>query len=170
MLDALRAVRDRRKAWLCALLALAPLSCASLENGALEGIKVTNLPVVSYPIAWMDNERLLMSERIGEIVIRPDGGRRFQYQLISYNYKTGERRNYGHVGARPCYADGYISYYLEDTTDNNHVIAVYGPLGKETRRRVEKGKEERKEGKKKYLNTETQRHKGKNHHCVSALI
>ena len=140
MFEALRGVCVRRKAWLCALLALAPISCTSLEGENLEGIKVTNLPVVSYPLAWMDNERLLMSERAGEIVVRSGGGARFQYKLISYNYKTGERQDHGQVGAGPCYTDGYISYYLEDTTDSKFVIAVYGPLGKETSRKVEKGK------------------------------
>jgi hypothetical protein len=139
MICALRAIRGRRISSLCLLSAFALLSCASPEWGATEGIKVIDSPVVSYPLAWMDNERILMIERTGKIVARPNGGGRIQYRLISYNYKTTERQDYGSVGGRPCYADGYISYYLEDDTDNKHVIAVYGPLGNETRRRVEKG-------------------------------
>jgi len=61
------------------------------------------------------------------------------FHLVSYNYKTGEKHDYGRVGSRPCYRDGYVSFFLEDDADAKHVIAVYGALGKETRRRVEKG-------------------------------
>ena len=56
MLDALRAVWDRRKSWLCPLVALALLSCASLERGDASGIKSIDLPIVGDLIAWMDNE------------------------------------------------------------------------------------------------------------------
>jgi hypothetical protein len=139
MLDALRAVWDRRKAWLCAVLALAPLSCASLEQGSLEGIKVTNLPVVSYPLAWMDNERILMRVDTGKRINTPDGGQYATFDLISYNYKTGKRHNYGRVGQQICYADGYISHTRADDDDNNVIIAVYGELGKEAVRRVRRG-------------------------------
>ena len=139
MLDALRAVCNRRKAWLCALLALAPLSCASLENGSPEGIKVTNSPVVSYPLAWMDNERILMRMDTGKRIDVPGGGRYATFDLISYNYKTGVRHNYGRVGQQICYTNGYISHTRVDDDDNNIIIAVYGELGKETVRRIHRG-------------------------------
>jgi hypothetical protein len=139
MTNALRAFLDRRRLWLCVVAALALGACASIEQGEAKGIKVTDSPVVSLPLAWMDNERILLIERTGKIIARPNGGGRIQYHLISYNYTTSERQDYGSVEGRPCYADGYISYYMEDDTDNRHVIAVYGPLGNEIRRRVEKG-------------------------------
>ncbi len=139
MLNALRAVWDRRKSLLCALLALAPLSCASLEEESLEGVKVTNLPVVSYPVAWMDNERILMRYSNGDSVSYSGGSRKAIFYWVSYNYKTAERQNYGRVGTSPCYRDGYVSHYMTDDEDSKQLIAVYGELGKETRRRVEKG-------------------------------
>lgn len=139
MLDALRAVWDRRKSLLCVLLALAPLSCASLEQGNLEGIKVTNLPIVSYPLAWMDNERILMRVDTGKRIDVAGGGQYATFDLISYNYKTGERHNYGRVGQQICYADGYISHTRADDDDNNIIIAVYGELGNETTRRIRRG-------------------------------
>lgn len=139
MFEALRGVWDRRKSLLCAFLALAPLSCASLEDESHEGIKVTNLPVVSYPLAWMDNERILMRIDTGKRIDVPGGGQYATFDLISYNYKTGERHNYGRVGQQICYADGYISHTRVDDKDNNEVIAVYGELGKETTRRVSRG-------------------------------
>jgi hypothetical protein len=138
MLDVLRIVRDRRKAWLCALLALAPLSCTSLE-ASLEGIKVTDLPVVSYPLAWMDNERILMRVDTRKRINSPGGGQYATFDLISYNYKTGERHNYGRVGQQICYADGYISHTRADDDDNNIIIAVYGELGNETTRKIQRG-------------------------------
>jgi hypothetical protein len=139
MFDALRAVWDRRKLMLCALLALAPLSCASLEGESLEGIKVTDLPVVSYPIAWMDNERILMRVDTGKRIDVAGGGQYATFDLISYNYKTGGRHNYGRVGQQICYADGYISHTRADDDDNKIIIAVYGELGKETTRRIRRG-------------------------------
>ncbi len=60
MLDALRAVWVRRKSWLFALGAFAIFSCASLERGDANGIKSIELPVVGDPIAWIDNETLLL--------------------------------------------------------------------------------------------------------------
>jgi hypothetical protein len=139
MLDALRGVWNRRKAWLCALLALAPLSCASLEQGDASTITSIDLPVFGGPIAWMDNERILLRVDAGRRIDVPDGGQYATFDLISYNYKTGDRHNYGRVGQQICYADGYISHTRLDDEDNNVVIAVYGELGKESTRRVRRG-------------------------------
>jgi len=139
MLDALCAVWNRRKAWLCVLLALTPLSCASLENGSPEGIKVTNLSVVSYPLAWMDNERILMRIDTKKRVDVPGGGRYAIFDLISYNYKTGERHNYGRAGSEICYSDGYISRGWRDDKDHTKVILLYGQIGHETRREAKPG-------------------------------
>jgi hypothetical protein len=72
--------------------------------------------------------------------ITPDGGGLIAvFDLISYNYKTGERHNYGRVGSQICYADGYISHASRADDDRNDVIVVYGELGNETVRRVKPG-------------------------------
>ena len=139
MRTAPRTSRDRRKAWLCALVALVPLSCASLEYVPPDKIKVTDLPVVSYPFAWMDNERILMRIKSGSKTDARGEGRYATFDLVSYNYKTGERHNYGRVGQQICYADGYISHTRADDDDDEVIIAVYGKLGKETTRRVRRG-------------------------------
>ena len=133
------AARVLRKAGLCALVVLAPLSCASLENESAEGIEVTNLPVVSYPLAWMDNERILMRVDTGKRIDAPGGGRYATFDLISYNYKTGERHDYGRVGQQICYAGGYISHTRADDENSNTIIAVYGELGRESVRRIRRG-------------------------------
>ncbi|MGH8736867.1 MAG: hypothetical protein ACREVC_05845 [Burkholderiales bacterium] len=139
MVDALRAIGGRRKGWLCALAALVPLSCASLEEGSLEGIKVTNLPVVSFPLAWMDNERILLRVDTGKRIDARGGGQYAVFNLISYNYKTGERHDYGRVGSQICYADGYISHARRDDDNDKEVVVVYGELGNETTRKVKPG-------------------------------
>lgn len=138
MAGARRIARNARKVCLCVLAALTA-SCSAMEPSGAEDIKVFDSPVLAYPIAWMDNERILMSKATGEIVARPNGGRSIQYHWVSYNYKTGEQEDYGPVGSRPCYANGYVSHYLEDDIDDEHLIAVYGELGKETRKRVKPG-------------------------------
>ena len=139
MRTAPRTDRVRCKAWLCAVLALVPLSCASLEYLPPDKIKVTDLPVVSYPLAWMDNERILMRMDTGKRINVPGGGQYATFDLISYNYKTGERHNYGRAGQQICYADGYISHTRVDDDDSKIIIAVYGELGKETTRRIRRG-------------------------------
>ena len=139
MRTAPRTDRVRCKAWLCAVLALVPLSCASLEYLPPDKIKVTDLPVVSYPLAWMDNERILMRVKSGTKTDAHGEGRYATFDLISYNYKTGEKHNYGRVGQQICYADGYISHTRADDDNDEVIIAVYGKLGKETTRRVRRG-------------------------------
>jgi len=138
MAGALRTARGAQKYWVYMLAALTA-SCSAIEPGGAEGIKVVDSPIVAYPIAWMDNERILMREDTGETVTRPNGARIAVFHWVSYNFKTGEIQDYGPVGTRPCYASGYVSYYMHDDVDDEHLIAVYGELGKETRRRVKPG-------------------------------
>lgn len=139
MFDALRAVLDRRKTWLFALAAFALFSCASLERSDANDIKSINVPEFGGLIAWMDNEKILLRMDTGRRIGVPGGGQYATFDLISYNYKTGERHNYGRVGQQICYADGYISHTRADDDDNNIIIAVYGELGKETTRRIRRG-------------------------------
>lgn len=124
---------------LCALLALAPLSCASLEGGGVNDIKSVDLPVLGNPIAWIDNETLLLYVNTRELVTRFNGTRSRVFHLISYNYKSGERKDYGRAGSQICYADGYISYEMEADDEDEHGIAIYGELGKESRKKVRRG-------------------------------
>ena len=139
MRTAPRTDRVRCKAWLCAVLALLPLSCASLEYLPPDKIKVTDLPVVSYPLAWMDNERILMRVDTGKIVEIPGHGPSRTFDLISFNYKTSERHNYGRVGQQICYRDGYISHTRLADDNKNVIVAVFGELGKEAVRRIRPG-------------------------------
>jgi hypothetical protein len=139
MLNALRGVWNRRKVWLCAVLALAPLSCASFEQGDASGIKSIDLPVLGNPIAWIDNETVLLYVKTGEVVTRFNGARVKVFHLISYNIKSGEQRDFGRTGSQICYADGYISYVMLADDEDAHFIAVFGELGKETKRRVKRG-------------------------------
>jgi hypothetical protein len=139
MFDALRAGWDRRKSWLFAFSAFALLSCASLERGDANGVKSIELPVVGNPIAWIDNETLLLYVKTPEVVTRFDGTRARVFHLISYNLISGERRDYGRAGSQICYADGYISYLMAADDEDAHFIAVFGELGKETKRRVKRG-------------------------------
>jgi hypothetical protein len=139
MTNALRAFLDRRRLWLCVVAALVLGACASIEQGEAKGIKVTDSPVVSLPLAWMDNERILMRIDTGRRIDVPSGGQYAIFDLISYNYKTGERHNYGRAGSEICYADGYISRGWRDDNDNKKVIVLYGELGKETRRTIKPG-------------------------------
>ena len=139
MRTAPRTDRVRCKAWLCAVLALVPLSCASLEYLPPDKIKVTDLPVVSYPLAWMDNERILMRVKSGTKTDAHGEGRYATFDLISYNYKTGERHNYGRAGQQICYRDGYVSRGWREDEDRSKVIVLYGELGNETRREIKPG-------------------------------
>jgi len=139
MADAQRAVLDRHKSWLCVLAALALFSCASVERGAAKDIAVVELPFVAHPVAWIDNETLLLVEYSGELVTRHNGARIRISHLISYNYKSGGRHDYGRVGTELCYADGYVSHGMRADDDDEHVIVIYGELGKETRRRIKPG-------------------------------
>jgi hypothetical protein len=139
MAEVLRAVRDRRKSLLCVLAALALFSCKSVEQEAAKDIKVVDSPVVSYPLAWMDNERILMRMDTGKRIDVRGGGSYAVFNLISYNYKTGEQHDYGRVGSQICYADGYISHGWRDDDDHTQLIVVYGELGKETKRRIKPG-------------------------------
>jgi hypothetical protein len=139
MAEVLRAVRDRRKSWLCVLAALALFSCKSVEQGTAKDIAVIQLPFVAHPVAWIDNETLLLEEYTGKVVTRHNGGRVRVFHLISYNYKSGKRHDYGRVGTELCYADGYVSHGMRPDDEDEHVIVVYGELGKETRRRIKPG-------------------------------
>ena len=87
----------------------------------------------------MDNERILMRIDTGERVTPDGGGLIAIFNLISYNYKTGDRHDYGRVGSQICYADGYISHGWRADDDRNQVIVAYGELGKESRRRIKPG-------------------------------
>ncbi|HUJ87512.1 MAG TPA: hypothetical protein VLX30_11740, partial [Burkholderiales bacterium] len=139
MLDGPRAIRDRRRLSVCAFAALALFACTSIDQGDAKGIKVVDSPVVAYPVAWMDNERILMRFSYGDSVTYPNGYRKAIFHWVSYNHTTGERHDYGRVGTRPCYRDGYVSHFMTDDKDDKQLIAVYGELGKETRRIVKPG-------------------------------
>ena len=124
MTDALRAIRDRRKLWVCVLATFALFACASIEQGTAKDIKVVESPIVGYPIAWMDNERILLRASYGESVSYPNGYRKAVFHWVSFNYKTGDRQDYGPVGTRPCYRDGYVSHFMTDDKDDKQLIAV----------------------------------------------
>jgi hypothetical protein len=138
MAGARRIVRNARKLWLCVLAALTA-SCSAMEPSGAEDIKVVDAAVVSLPLAWMDNERILMRVDTGERITPDGGGLIAVFDLISYNYKTGDRHNYGRVGSQICYADGYISHARRAEEDRSEVIVAYGELGNETIRRIKPG-------------------------------
>jgi len=139
MAGALRTARGAQKYWVCTLVALAMPSCASLSESGRSDIRETEIPLVARPIAWLDNERFLMEEYTGETATRHNGAQVRVFHLISYNYKSRARIDYGRAGTQICYADGYISYGMEADDEDEHVIAVYGELGKEERKRVKRG-------------------------------
>jgi hypothetical protein len=138
MAGARRIARNARRFCLCVLAALTA-SCSAMEPSGAEDIKVIDSPIVAYPIAWMDDERILMRKDTGETSARPNGARIALFHWVSYNYKTGEIQDHGPVGTKPCYTSGYVSHFMHDDVDDEHLIAVYGELGKETRRRVKPG-------------------------------
>jgi hypothetical protein len=139
MTNALRAFLDRRRLRLCVLGVIPFFACASLQESDARDIAVVELPFVANPIAWMDNETLLLEEYTGKIVTRHNGARVRVFHLTSYNYKSGKRHDYGRVGTELCYADGYVSHGMRPDDEEEHVIVVYGELGKEVKRRIKPG-------------------------------
>ena len=116
--------------------ALMLVACTGVRVGAENeaDVRIIDLKITASPIAWIDNETVLLREDSGE---RVDGQRR--YRLVALNYRTGARRLYGRADQQICYSnDGYISYINADGPTGD-VYAVYGPLGKETVRKIERG-------------------------------
>jgi hypothetical protein len=111
------------------------VACTGVRVGAENetDARIIDLKITASPIAWTDNETVLLREGTGEVV---NGQRR--YHLVTLNYRTGARRVYGRADQQICYSDdGYISYINADGPTGD-VYAVYGQLGKETIRKIER--------------------------------
>ena len=139
MASARRIARNARRFCLCVLAALTCPSCASLGQSSKSDVREIEIPLIARPIAWIDNENLLMEEYTGRTATRHNGAPVRVYHLISYNYMTRAHVDYGRVGTQICYTDGYISYGMEADDEDKQVIAVYGELGKETKKRIKRG-------------------------------
>ena len=123
---------------------LFPALCTSCTFAPSEGSsqprpRVIDLKIASAPIAWVDNDTVLITIDTGERLQRRDGSLAVDIRLATYNYKTGERRTYGRSGSGLCYADGYVSRVYEDEV-TGELIGLHGQLGKEQVLKVEPGK------------------------------
>jgi hypothetical protein len=109
--------------------ALTLVACTGVRVGAENqtDARIIDLKITASPIAWIDNETVLLIEESSERV-----DKHYRYHLVALNYRTGARRVYGRADQQICYsADGYISYINSDGPTGD-IYAVYGPLGKET--------------------------------------
>lgn len=109
------------------------VACAGVQVGAQNetDVRIIDLKRDGVPVAWIDNETLLLYEGTGERVKRKSGYVRGVNRLVSLNYRSGELHVYGQTDSEICYADGYVSYIREDIPTGDS-FAVYGQLGKET--------------------------------------
>ena len=101
-------------------------------------VSIVELPVQGAPVAWIDNDSILLNLDSGERATRQSGAIVRIFELVTFNYKTGERRSHGRVGTGLCFTDGYISHVLTDDA-TGELTAVFGELGKEIRRKVKPG-------------------------------
>jgi hypothetical protein len=126
---------------LSAILALAPSAWAEERQAASvpTTFRILDLQFVARPIAWINEQTILLFIDSGQRSRRKDGSTAILHELIAYNYKSGERRSLGRADSQICYSsDGYVSYFFEDGSTGG-LIAAYGPLGKETFKKISPG-------------------------------
>ena len=125
---------------LCLCFLLLCCSCTS-RNRADDQYQphVVDLKISGSPIAWTDNDTILLTIDTGQRLRRKDGSLFADVRLVTHNVTTGERRVYGRSGSGLCYSDGYISRVYEDEA-TGELIGLHGELGKEQTLRVEPGK------------------------------
>ena len=119
---------------IAATLALTAVAGAGFSAEDEADVRIIDLRRGGEPVAWIDNETILLLELTGE------QGRRLGNvyplsRLATYNYRTGERKTYGNADWQACYANGYVSYLTVDRSTGD-LLAVSGELGKETSRAV----------------------------------
>ena len=110
------------------------VACTGVLVGAENetDVRIIDLKMNAYPIGWIDNQTILVREYSGEVV----NNQRI-FRLAAWNYRNGERTVYGRADQQICYSDGYISYINADGPTGD-VYAVYGQVGKETVRKIER--------------------------------
>ena len=124
----------------CFVLATLGVSCGPiLPTPDVEtDVRVVDLNVTGFPVAWVDNETILLRVDTGQSWRRQDGSLSAVNRLAAYNYKTRVQRMYGRADSGVCYADGYISYIYEDEA-SGELVASYGQLGQEIARQFKPG-------------------------------
>jgi hypothetical protein len=115
-------------------------SCGSVSPPAdnESDVRVLDLKITGFPVAWVDDETILLRVDTGQSWRRRDGSLSAVSRLATYNYKTGAKRMYGRADSGICYAEGYVSYIHEDEV-SGELVASYGDLGRETSRPFKPG-------------------------------
>ena len=126
--------------FLCLVLATLGSSCSpiSLPAHNESDVRVLDLNITGFPVAWVDNETILLRVDTGHSWRRQDGTLSAVNRLATYNYRTRVQRMYGRADSGVCYADGYISYIYEDEA-SGELVASYGHFGQEMARRFKPG-------------------------------
>jgi len=125
------------------LLSSSSFLCGSCDTVFIQtdnetDIRVIDLGVSGFPVAWIDNQTILLRVDTGESQRRREGGASAVIRLAAYNYRTGTQQTFGRADSGICYSEGYVSSIHEDAT-TGELVASYGPLGKEISRTFKPG-------------------------------
>jgi hypothetical protein len=114
-------------------MAMAVVSaCGSLNSslGPEVSVGVMDTKLAFHPMAWLDDETLVVIGESGETTTRQDGSTQRILRVMTLNYRTGAQETFGKFTSQFCFNNGYVSYFYLDPS-NDELWISYGPLGKE---------------------------------------
>ena len=114
-------------AFIATLAACAPINPLA-ENQTDVRVVDTRLP--PHPVAWLDDETVVVIGESGETATRQDGSTQRILRVMTLNYRTGAQKTFGKFTSQFCFNDGYVSYFYLDPS-NDELWVSYGQLGKE---------------------------------------
>jgi len=121
--------------------ALAAISaCGSLNPSPDPEVPVRVIDTKSafHPMAWLDEDTLVVVGESGEIASRENGSTQRIHRVMTINPDTGSQTTFGKFTSQFCFADGYVSYSYLDPS-NGELWISYGELGKEVVTRTKPG-------------------------------
>ena len=128
-----------RIAWISAFIATLA-ACAAInplaENQTDVRVVDTKLPL--HPMGWLDEETVVAIGESGEIATERNRTAQRVLKVMTLNYRTGAREEFGKFSSGFCFVDGYLSYFHLDPFTKQLSLS-YGELGKETTITVQPG-------------------------------